>query len=165
MTIELLKYLEVGTQSVGSTCFPRIKAVMIIRSRLSKSDRLRCNLIPTIKPLAKIKAFPFQFRETSQSAVKVIFSGIQPTGVPHLGNYLGALQQWVGLQKEPPSSTRLFYCVVDLHAITLLQNPQQLQKWRRETLAALLSVGLDPDRCNIFFQSSVCSPRRALIGS
>ena len=141
----------------------RIKAVMIIRSRLSKSNRLRPNLIPTIKPLAKTNVFPFQFRQASQSAVKVIFSGIQPTGVPHLGNYLGALQQWVELQKESSSSTRLFYCVVDLHAITLFQNPQQLQKWRRETLAALLSVGLDPNRCNIFFQSSVRNSECALI--
>ena len=136
---------------------------MIIRSCLSKFNRLRRNRIPTIKPSAKTDAFPFQFRQASQSAAKVIFSGIQPTGVPHLGNYLGALQQWVELQKEPSSSTRLFYCVVDLHAITLSQTPQQLQKWKRETLAALLSVGLDPDRCNIFFQSSVRNPECALI--
>ncbi|KAL8795996.1 MAG: hypothetical protein Q9195_001572 [Heterodermia aff. obscurata] len=128
---------------------------MIVRSLPSKFSRLRRNLISSIKPLAETTAFPFQFRQASQSAIKVIFSGIQPTGVPHLGNYLGALQQWVELQKEPSSSTRLFYCVVDLHAITLSQDPQQLQKWRRETLAALLAVGLDPDRCNIFFQSSV----------
>ena len=87
---------------------------------------------------------------------RVIFSGIQPTGVPHLGNYLGALQQWVQLQNEPSSNTRLFYCVVDLHAITLFQDPQRLRRWRKETLAALLAVGLDPDRSTIFFQSSVC---------
>ena len=119
--------------------------------------------MPTVNPLAKTNESTLQFRQASQSAVKVIFSGIQPTGVPHLGNYLGALQQWVELQKEPSSSTRLFYCVVDLHAITLSQNPQQLQKWRRETLAALLSVGLDPDRCNIFFQSSVRQSKYALV--
>lgn len=87
--------------------------------------------------------------------LRVIFSGIQPTGVPHLGNYLGALQQWVQLQNEPSPNTRLFYCVVDLHAITLSQDPQRLRRWRRETLAALLAVGLDPDRCTVFFQSSV----------
>lgn len=135
---------------------------MIIRSLTFRFSRLRRNPIPTIKSLAKTTPFAFQFRQASQSAVKVIFSGIQPTGVPHLGNYLGALQQWVELQKEPSSSTRLFYCVVDLHAVTLLQNPQQLQIWRRETLAALLAVGLDPDRCNIFFQSSVRRSKRSL---
>ena len=96
-----------------------------------------------------------QTRYYSQPPERVVFSGIQPTGVPHLGNYLGALQQWVDLQKKPLPRTRLFYCVVDLHAITLFQDPRQLQKWRREMLAALLAVGLDPDRCTLFFQSSV----------
>ena len=105
-----------------------------------------------VGPSSKIIA---RIRHVSQNPERVIFSGIQPTGVPHLGNYLGALQQWVQLQKEPPSNTRLYYCVVDLHAITAPQNTKQLWKWRRETLAALLAVGLDPNRCTIFFQSSV----------
>ena len=154
----------VPNQSIGQyshTFFPT-KAVMIIRwlpSRL-RFNRLRLNLIPTTR---KANGPTPQSRQASQSAVKVIFSGIQPTGVPHLGNYLGALRQWVELQKEPSSRTRLFYCVVDLHAITSFQNPQQLQKWRRETLAALLSVGLDPGRCNIFFQSSVRRSKCALM--
>ena len=89
---------------------------------------------------------------------KVIFSGIQPTGVPHLGNYLGALSQWVALQEEATAgggATRLLYSVVDLHAITLPQDAVQLRRWRREMLAALLAVGLDPARSTIFHQSSV----------
>ncbi|POS81433.1 tryptophanyl-tRNA synthetase [Diaporthe helianthi] len=98
---------------------------------------------------------------------KVIFSGIQPTGVPHLGNYLGALSQWVALQEEAtattttttastgPPTTRLLFSVVDLHAITLPQDANQLRRWRREMLAALLAVGLDPARSTIFHQSSV----------
>lgn len=98
----------------------------------------------------------------------MIFSGIQPTGVPHLGNYLGALSQWVALQEEAtaasssssngtttPPTTRLFFSVVDLHAITLPQEASQLRRWRREMLAALLAVGLDPARSTIFHQSSV----------
>lgn len=105
----------------------------------------------------------------SDARPKVIFSGIQPTGVPHLGNYLGALSQWVALQEEvtaasstgggadasfsPP--TRLLFSVVDLHAITLPQDAGQLRRWRREMLAALLAVGLDPSRSTIFHQSSV----------
>lgn len=88
----------------------------------------------------------------------MIFSGIQPTGVPHLGNYLGALSQWVALQEESTASnsgTRLLFSVVDLHAITLPQEANQLRRWRREMLAALLAVGLDPSRSTIFHQSSV----------
>lgn len=94
----------------------------------------------------------------------MIFSGIQPTGVPHLGNYLGALSQWVALQEEATAAsssngttppTRLFFSVVDLHAITLPQEAAQLRRWRREMLAALLAVGLDPARSTIFHQSSV----------
>lgn len=85
----------------------------------------------------------------------VIFSGIQPTGIPHLGNYLGALQQWTRLQNEASHSTRLLYSIVDLHAITTNQEPEQLRRWKRETLATLLAVGLDPERSTIFYQSAV----------
>lgn len=87
---------------------------------------------------------------------EVIFSGIQPTGVPHLGNYLGALQQWVRVQDKAPAATKLIYSIVDLHAITVRQDSGQLQKWKRETLALLLAVGLDPVRSTIFYQSTVC---------
>lgn len=89
------------------------------------------------------------------NAKQVIFSGIQPTGVPHLGNYLGALQQWVRLQNSAASSTKLLYSVVDLHAITIQQDPKQLRQWRREVLATLLAIGLNPDRSILFYQSSV----------
>ncbi|KAG9252746.1 tryptophanyl-tRNA synthetase [Emericellopsis atlantica] len=89
------------------------------------------------------------------AASKVIFSGIQPTGVPHLGNYAGALRQWVSLQNEEPVTTSLIYSVVDLHAITTAQPRESLKQWRTEALASLLAIGLDPDRCTIFHQSSV----------
>ncbi len=85
----------------------------------------------------------------------VIFSGIQPTGVPHLGNYLGALQQWVRMQNDAPASTQLLYSIVDLHAITNSQNAEQLRQWKRESLATLLAIGLDPSRSTIFYQSAV----------
>ena len=84
-----------------------------------------------------------------------IFSGIQPTGVPHLGNYVGALRQWVQLQHQEPPETKLIYSVVDLHAITTPQHPEQLKRWKREALAALLAIGIDPDRSTLFTQSSV----------
>lgn len=86
---------------------------------------------------------------------QVIFSGIQPTGVPHLGNYLGALRQWVRLQDEASPDTTLLFSIVDLHAITARQDPRQLAAWRKEMLASLLAVGLDPKRCIMFAQSSV----------
>lgn len=86
---------------------------------------------------------------------RVVFSGIQPTGVPHLGNYVGALRQWVNLQHEEKPSTKLIYSIVDLHAITVPQKPDVLKQRKREVLAALLAIGLDPERCTIFYQSSV----------
>lgn len=92
---------------------------------------------------------------TSNTKPHVIFSGIQPTGVPHLGNYLGALQQWARLQNEASPSTQLLYSIVDLHAITTNQDADQLRRWKRETLATLLAVGLDPERSTIFYQSAV----------
>lgn len=85
----------------------------------------------------------------------VIFSGIQPTGVPHIGNYLGALQQWTRMQEEAVPSTQLIYSIVDLHAITMSQDAGQLRIWKRETLATLLASGLDPERSTIFYQSTV----------
>ena len=90
-----------------------------------------------------------------QGTKQVIFSGIQPTGVPHLGNYLGALRQWVMLQNNASPDTTLLFSIVDLHAITIKQDPHQLATWRKEMLASLLAVGLDPKRCIIFAQSSV----------
>ncbi|KAJ5628380.1 hypothetical protein N7490_010608 [Penicillium lividum] len=85
----------------------------------------------------------------------VIFSGIQPTGVPHLGNYLGALNQWVKLQNNAKPGAKLLFSIVDLHALTIPQDAAQLRRWRREAFATLLAVGLDPKRSTIFHQSAV----------
>lgn len=87
----------------------------------------------------------------------IVFSGIQPTGVPHLGNYLGALHQWVKLQQDAAEGTKLFFSIVDLHALTVPQDPAQLKRWRKEAFATLLAVGLDPKRSTIFYQSGVGS--------
>jgi tryptophanyl-tRNA synthetase len=81
-----------------------------------------------------------------------VLSGIQPTADSfHLGNYLGALRQWVALQ----DSHDAFYCVVDLHAITLPQDPAALRRRTRVAAAQLFAAGLDPDRCTVFVQSHV----------
>ena len=91
----------------------------------------------------------------------VIFSGIQPTGIPHLGNYLGALRPWVQLQEQAPASTKLIYCIVDLHALTGTPSRDELKQWKKETLASLLAIGLDPGRCTIYFQSDVWAEHAA----
>lgn len=85
----------------------------------------------------------------------VIFSGMQPTGVPHLGNYLGALRQWVKLQDQSDTSSKLIFSLADLHAITIRQDPAQLRRWKRESLAMLLAIGIEPMRSTIFYQSDV----------
>lgn len=89
------------------------------------------------------------------SKEKIIFSGIQPTGVPHLGNYLGALRQWKKLQDEATPNSKLLFSIVDLHAITIKQDPKLLRQWRKEMYASLLAVGLDPKRSCIFAQGDV----------
>jgi tryptophanyl-tRNA synthetase len=81
-----------------------------------------------------------------------VLSGIQPTADSfHLGNYLGAVRQWVALQ----DSHDAFYCVVDLHAITVPQDPAVLRRRTRVAAAQLFAAGLDPDLCTVFVQSHV----------
>ena len=86
---------------------------------------------------------------------KVVFSGIQPTGIPHLGNYLGALRQWADIQASAKPSTKLIFSIVDLHAITQPQEPATLRRCKKEMLAALLAIGIDPKRSIVFEQSGV----------
>ena len=83
--------------------------------------------------------------------MKRIFSGIQPTGNLHLGNYLGAIKNWVALQHQFDS----LYCVVDLHAITTPQDPAALRASTIEVAASLLAAGIDPGRAILFNQSRV----------
>src|ERR1700709_1161068 len=81
-----------------------------------------------------------------------VFSGIQPTADSfHLGNYLGAVQYWVSLQDTHDA----FYCVVDLHAITMEFDPAKLREPTMSSVAQLIAAGLDPARCTLFAQSHV----------
>ncbi len=82
---------------------------------------------------------------------KRIFSGAQPTGELHLGNYLGALKNWVNLQNEYES----FFCIVNLHAITLAQNPQVLRQKTLDLARIYLAAGVDPQISTVFIQSDV----------
>ena len=80
-----------------------------------------------------------------------IFSGIQPTGRKHLGNYIGAIRQYV----EGQGRGEAIYCIVDLHAITVPYEPGELREYLYDTTAILLAAGLDPERCTLFRQSDV----------
>ncbi len=80
-----------------------------------------------------------------------VFSGVQPTGQLHIGNYLGALKNWAEIQDRYES----IFCIVDLHAITAFQKPQELSSKIRETAALFIAAGIDPDQSSIVVQSSV----------
>jgi tryptophanyl-tRNA synthetase len=80
-----------------------------------------------------------------------IFSGIQPSGELHIGNYLGAVKNWVHLQRVHPS----IFCIVDYHAITVPYEPEQLRVRRRDMAVSLLAAGIDPDAATLFVQSAV----------
>jgi len=84
-------------------------------------------------------------------ARKTVFSGIQPTGNIHIGNYLGALRNWVALQEDYDC----IYCVVDLHAITVPQDPATFPADRHDAAKVLLAMGVDPSRSLLYFQSRV----------
>jgi len=91
--------------------------------------------------------------------IKKIFSGVQPTGNLHLGNYLGAIKNFVKLQNE--IENECIFCVVDLHAITVKQDPKELKKNIRETAATFIASGIDPIKSIIFNQSMVSAHSEA----
>ncbi|MCE2965360.1 MAG: tryptophan--tRNA ligase [Alphaproteobacteria bacterium] len=85
--------------------------------------------------------------------MSLVFSGIQPTGNLHLGNYLGAVRQWVALQAQHPC----LFCIVDLHAITVPQDPAALRQAVLEVAAAFIASGINPDKSPIYVQSRVAA--------
>ncbi len=80
-----------------------------------------------------------------------VFSGIQPTGSPHIGNYLGALKNWARIQYDYES----IYCIVDLHAVTLYQDPKELRQKIEELAGVLLAIGIDPAHSSLVVQSAI----------
>ena len=80
-----------------------------------------------------------------------VFSGVQPSGNLHIGNYLGALRNWVAIQKDYQS----IFCIVDLHAVTVYQDPAELRQKIRETAALFLACGIDPEHSSVIVQSQV----------
>ena len=81
--------------------------------------------------------------------MKTVFSGVQPSGDLHIGNYIGALNQWTKMQED----TEAFFCIVDLHAITVPQDPKILREKVLEVAALYLACGIDPKKAHIFVQS------------
>ena len=80
-----------------------------------------------------------------------VFSGIQPSGELHIGNYLGAIKNWVALTE----TYDCVYCIVDLHAVTIPYEPSELQQRIHDLAIGVLASGLDPERCTLFVQSAV----------
>ncbi|KAJ1638914.1 trpS protein [Pavlovales sp. CCMP2436] len=108
------------------------------------ASRAHAALAPRTRPLASADGSP-------PPAKKRVLSGVQPTGVLHLGNYLGAIRQWVDMQDEFDN----FFCVVDLHAITSPHVPKELTESTYRTAALYLACGIDPKRSRVFVQSHV----------
>ena len=90
---------------------------------------------------------------------KKIFSGVQPTGNLHLGNYLGAIKNFVELNNE--QENECIFCVVDLHAITVKQNPKELRNNIRETVATFVASGINPQKSIIFSKSKISAHTEA----
>jgi tryptophanyl-tRNA synthetase len=95
--------------------------------------------------------------QNTQTRKKRVFSGIQPSGDLHLGNYLGSIKRWVERQTEKEN----FFCIVDLHAITVPQDPATLRQRTRAVAALYIASGLDPEACTIFVQSHVTAHAEA----
>jgi len=88
---------------------------------------------------------------------RIVFSGVQPSGDPHLGNYLGAFRTWVKKQSEKDN----FFCIVDLHALTVTPNPDDLKNQTRQLAAVLFACGIDPQQSTLFVQSHVSAHAEA----
>ncbi|KAK9453684.1 hypothetical protein V1511DRAFT_504186 [Dipodascopsis uninucleata] len=86
---------------------------------------------------------------------RTILSGIQPTGIPHVGNYLGALKAWGKLSKTAAMNDTLIFSIVDLHSLTVPPSPDNLRKWKREAAAVIMASGVDIKKCTLFAQSAV----------
>jgi tryptophanyl-tRNA synthetase len=106
---------------------------------------------PETIDFAQVSAMPEPSRPAPKAGRERVFSGIQPSGTPHIGNYLGAIRHWAAEQDIYDN----VFCVVNLHAITVPQDPDELRDNTRQLAAVLLACGLDPKRSSLFIQSQV----------
>lgn len=126
----------------------RLRAVRFAGGALAAGSRTPRLVTPRARTLASDSAVGMAAKP---AAKKRVLSGVQPTGVLHLGNYLGAIRQWVDLQDAYDN----YFCVVDLHAITMPHNPKELTESTYRTAALYLACGIDPKRSRVFVQSHV----------
>ncbi|KAL3351460.1 hypothetical protein AABB24_019849, partial [Solanum stoloniferum] len=132
-----------STRSCGLSIGGYLRRTRIIRQQASGDFRCFCSSVAVSEPVNS---------ESSSSPVrKRIVSGVQPTGSIHLGNYLGAIKNWIRLQ----DTYETFFFIVDLHAITLQYEAQQLLRATRDTAAIYLACGVDPSKASVFVQSHV----------
>ncbi|XP_051761587.1 tryptophan--tRNA ligase, mitochondrial isoform X2 [Ctenopharyngodon idella] len=123
---------------------------------------MKCNVKSVFRFIHKSNSYRRLFKAgkatgTTSLPKGQVFSGIQPTGVPHLGNYLGALESWVALQDE---YSTVMYSIVDLHSITQPQDPQMLRDNILDMAASLLACGINPTRSILFQQSQMKSKQK-----
>lgn len=102
--------------------------------------------------------YGYNYGKTITMSKPIVFSGVQPSGILTIGNYIGALRQWVSMQDDYDC----IYCIVDLHALTACQDAQQLHKTSLDVLALYLACGIDPDKSTVFIQSHV--PEHSQLG-
>lgn len=107
------------------------------------------------RALGTVQTSSYNPRELVVPANSTIFSLIQPTGIFHIGNYLGAVRMWRDVSEAAPGSARMIYGIADLHAITVPQDAGQLRANRYDAIASVLSTGIDPGRCIVYHQSGV----------
>ncbi|KAK9478875.1 hypothetical protein V1514DRAFT_279851 [Lipomyces japonicus] len=130
--------------------------VSLIGRNLNKICRGSLNAIEQ-QHLRKCKYYSTTDIATTAGSIlpKVIFSGIQPTGIAHLGNFLGALRSWADLSKNSAANEKLIFCIADLHALTVPPPPDVLREHRRQAAAMIIASGVDVKKCILYEQSKV----------
>ncbi|KAA1475812.1 tryptophanyl-tRNA synthetase [Dentipellis sp. KUC8613] len=134
---------------------PRLQALLSAWNAPQRSNVTFSRVPSTLRRLHDTSKCNAEAADTPTRRHKVIFSGIQPTGIPHLGNYFGALANWVKLQRNAAPEDELLFSVVGWHALTLPQDPKALQQARMDMMALLLAVGIDPKRSTVFHQDHI----------
>jgi tryptophanyl-tRNA synthetase len=144
----------------------RSQTALNLSDQFNKQESVKVDMIQVhryLKPKSINRAFTrtsvrAYSEASSQYQIKdnsIIFSGIQPTGIPHLGNYFGALDLWTRLQNNHSDKSKLIFSIVDLHSITLPQNPVELKESIQEMATLILSCGIDPEKSVLYRQSAV----------
>lgn len=147
--------ITISTTSFTSSKMRSSIPLGMVKNELQKLSISRCRSCLNTTRLPSRRRTVHTSSAAQPSPNRVIFSGIQPTGIPHIGNYLGALREWVRLQNDAGAKDKCIYSIVDLHALTGNQSPHELRQRRKESFAMLLAIGLDPRKSILFYQSDV----------